>query len=174
MASEQWDVIVERISGERERSILRAAVQRGNPHLNVSEVEALLTTPITVGSAMSADAANALMRQPEENGIPTKKRRVAKETVEPTHTEASSSRADPDGGESPVGIANEKKQQLIQWLIDSDHKYSKPFIQGKMALISVFGGNWNEYAAVVPDLVIADTLLSTDRKLSELLNQKVP
>jgi len=82
-----WDVIVDRIPGERERGMLRAMLHRSHPHLNAADIEGMLTTPMTVGSAMSLDAANALMRQLEGIGVVTRKRRVGKEaTAEPTES----------------------------------------------------------------------------------------
>jgi hypothetical protein len=68
-----------------------------------------------------------------------------------------------------MGIASqEQKQQVIEALKNSNKKYAKPFEQGKMALASVFGGNWEEYATVVIDMVSADTLLDINAQLTEL------
>lgn len=55
------------------------------------------------------------------------------------------------------------KQRVIQALKGANPKYSKPFEKGQMAVFSVMGGNWEEYAAIVMDMVAADTLLEIDR-----------
>ncbi len=52
-----------------------------------------------------------------------------------------------------------EKQQVIQAMKDSNKKYAKPFEKGKMSTFSIMGGNWEEYAAIVMDMVTADTLL---------------
>jgi hypothetical protein len=71
-----------------------------------------------------------------------------------------------------MAISNQAKQTLIDNITASDPKYSKPFREGMLALFNVFGGNWNEYATVVLDVAIADTLLSIDRKLDLLINER--
>jgi hypothetical protein len=58
-----------------------------------------------------------------------------------------------------------EKQQIIQAMKDSNKKYAKPFDKGKMSTFSIMGGNWEEYAAIVMDMVTADTLLEVDEKL---------
>ena len=62
----------------------------------------------------------------------------------------------------------EEKQQVIQAMKDSNKKYAKPFEKGKMSTFSIMGGNWEEYAAIVMDMVSADTLLDIDKKLERL------
>jgi uncharacterized OB-fold protein len=81
MGSEKWDVIVDNIPGERERSFLCSIMHRANPQLDQSEIEPLPGTPMVIGTALSFDAANALMRELGENGIPCRKRRLAKEAT---------------------------------------------------------------------------------------------
>lgn len=61
-----------------------------------------------------------------------------------------------------------EKQQVIQAMKDSNKKYAKPFEKGKMSNFSIMGGNWEEYAAIVMDMVAADTLLEVDEKLERL------
>jgi hypothetical protein len=61
-----------------------------------------------------------------------------------------------------------QKQQVIQAIKDSNSKYAKPFDKGKMSTFSIMGGNWEEYAAIVMDMVTADTLLDVDEKLERL------
>lgn len=81
MATNKWDVIATRTPTGQDRDLLRSIIQRANPHLSTSEIEAALIAPMTVASAVTTDAANALMRELEEQGIPTRKRRVATEPV---------------------------------------------------------------------------------------------
>lgn len=61
-----------------------------------------------------------------------------------------------------------REQQVIQAMKDSNKKYAKPFEKGKMSTFSIMGGNWEEYAAIVMDMVTADTLLEVDEKLERL------
>jgi len=61
-----------------------------------------------------------------------------------------------------------EKQQIIQAMKYSNKKYAKPFEKGKMSTFSIMGGNWEEYAAIVMDMVTADTLLEVDEKLERL------
>ena len=64
--------------------------------------------------------------------------------------------------------SREQKQQIVESMKNTSKKYQKPFEQGKMATVSIMGGNWEEYAAVVLDMVAADTLLSIDRQLEQM------
>lgn len=43
-----------------------------------------------------------------------------------------------------------------------------PRKQQKSPNFSIMGGNWEEYAAIVMDMVAADTLLEVDEKLERL------
>ena len=71
--------------------------------------------------------------------------------------------------ERVMSIASrEQKQQIVESMKNTSKKYQKPFEQGKMATVSIMGGNWEEYAAVVLDMVAADTLLSIDRQLEQM------
>jgi hypothetical protein len=71
-----------------------------------------------------------------------------------------------------MAISNQAKQTLIDNFTALDPKYSKPFREGVLAAFNILGGNWNEYATIVLDLAIADTLLSIDRKLDLLINER--
>ncbi len=66
--------------------------------------------------------------------------------------------------------SRDEKQQVVQALKDSNKKYAKPFEKGKMSSFSIMGGNWEEYAAIVMDMVTADTILEIDEKLERLNN----
>ena len=61
-----------------------------------------------------------------------------------------------------------EKQQVIQAMKESNKKYAKPFDSGKLSNFSVMGGNWEQYAAIIMDMVTADTLLDVDEKLERL------
>lgn len=62
----------------------------------------------------------------------------------------------------------EQKKKILVNLISSAGKYSKPFKKGEMALVSVFGGDWNDYAQVVMNIIISDTLLSIEQTLKRI------
>ena len=66
---------------------------------------------------------------------------------------------------------NQQKQRLIDSLTRGKNKYGKTFQEGKMTEITFLGGDWNTYANVVLSLVIADTLLSIDKKMDQLLEK---
>jgi len=48
----------------------------------------------------------------------------------------------------------------------ANSKYAKPFEDDRLAVLSVMGGNWEEYGQVVLQMAILDTLLSIEEKLS--------
>ena len=62
----------------------------------------------------------------------------------------------------------EQKQQIIEALKNANKKYSKPFEQGKLGSVSVFGGNWEEYAIIMMNMISADTLLDIESQLIQL------
>lgn len=62
----------------------------------------------------------------------------------------------------------EQRAQILEALKQSNGKYAKPFEKGKMATLSVFGGNWEQYAEIVVSMVIADTLLNIETQLANL------
>lgn len=61
------------------------------------------------------------------------------------------------------------KQRAIEALKNASSKYAKPFDKGEMAWVSVLAGDWKEYAAVVMDMIVADTLLEIDLRQEHLL-----
>ena len=76
-------------------------------------------------------------------------------------------------GSPRMGIASlEQKQEVINALKNANKKYAKPFEQGRMASVSIFGGNWESYAQIVMDMVSADTLLEIQGQL-ETLNRNI-
>ena len=81
METNKWNVIATRVPAGQGRDLLRSIIQRANPHLTTSEIETALIAPMTVASAVTTDAANALMQELEEQGIPTRKLRVVNEPI---------------------------------------------------------------------------------------------
>jgi len=69
----------------------------------------------------------------------------------------------------PIASRSEK-QGAVEALKRSNTKYAKPFDSGEMALFSVLGGNWEEYAAIVMDMVTADTMLELDERQEKLID----
>lgn len=53
---------------------------------------------------------------------------------------------------------------------EANSKYAKPFEKDRLAVLSVMGGNWEEYGQVVLQMAILDTLLS----IEELLTNRPP
>jgi len=62
----------------------------------------------------------------------------------------------------------EQRAQIVQAMKMANAKYAKPFDKGRMAQVSILGGNWEEYANVVLSMVIADTLLAVEALLTEM------
>ena len=44
-------------------------------------------------------------------------------------------------------------------------KYAKPFDKDRLAVLSIMGGNWEEYGQIVLQMAILDTLLSIEELL---------
>ncbi|MEI6571549.1 MAG: hypothetical protein WCO36_08985 [Actinomycetes bacterium] len=68
--------------------------------------------------------------------------------------------------------SRDEKQAVIEALKNTNSKYAKPFEKGKMARVSIMGGNWEEYATIVMGMVSADTMLDIDKQL-ETLNRNI-
>jgi len=51
---------------------------------------------------------------------------------------------------------------------EANSKYAKPFEKDRLAVLSVMGGNWEEYGQVVLQMAMLDTLLSIEEKLGKL------
>jgi hypothetical protein len=73
------------------------------------------------------------------------------------------------GGRSDMStISREQKQAILQSVIDGGGKYAKPFQKGKLAGVSLFGGNWDEYADIIFSMIMVDTLLNIEAQLADL------
>ena len=72
-------------------------------------------------------------------------------------------RARGPGGLAPLAV----RRQLLTKL-EGHRKFSAPFKSGDLAAVNILGGNWNEYAGVVLDMLIADTLLNIEEQLAGL------
>jgi hypothetical protein len=69
---------------------------------------------------------------------------------------------------SKYDMSIEQKKKILVNLIGSAGKYSKPFTKGDLALVNVLGGDWNDYAQVVMNIIISDTLLSIEQTLRRI------
>lgn len=76
--------------------------------------------------------------------------------------------------DEPVASLEARRRILRQLVDKGGSKYKTPFTTGSLASISFAGGTWNEYADVVLDIVMADTMLNVETQLGrviELLEQ---
>jgi hypothetical protein len=71
---------------------------------------------------------------------------------------------------SQIDLSTAKKRSIIANLIMSDNKYSKPFRKGQLPSFNLLGGDWNSFASLIVQLIIADTMLSIDGKLDQLIS----
>ena|SRR6516162_2569468 len=62
----------------------------------------------------------------------------------------------------------ETREQVLVMLKTTNKKYARPFEADRLSHVSVMGGNWEEYAAIVVQMAILDTLLSIEEKLDQL------
>lgn len=60
------------------------------------------------------------------------------------------------------------RARILKMFKQANSKYAKPFETDRLAVLSVMGGNWEEYGQVVLQMAILDTLLSIEEKLSTL------
>lgn len=71
-----------------------------------------------------------------------------------------------------VTITREGKRRALDWLVNSGKKYRKPFRDGEFAVLSILGSeSWTDYAQIVLQIMIADSLITIEEKLDRLLNQ---
>jgi hypothetical protein len=80
------------------------------------------------------------------------------------------------GGDAPpapdmrIHITAAAKRQILDWLVNFDPKYSKPFSGGRLSGFSLIGTqSWADYAGVVLQMMIADSLINLEEKLDRLL-----
>lgn len=72
----------------------------------------------------------------------------------------------------PVSITWESKRKALDWLVNSGKKYKKPFQDGEFAVLSILGSeSWTDYAQVILQIMIADSLLAIEQKLDQLLSK---
>lgn len=57
------------------------------------------------------------------------------------------------------------REQILRMFKSLNTKYANPFEKDRLAVLSVMGGNWEEYGAIVLQMAILDTLLSIEEKL---------
>ena len=68
--------------------------------------------------------------------------------------------------------SRQEKSAILLNLKNTSKKYSKPFDQGKMAQLSIMGGDWEQYAQIITQMISADTLLDVQQQL-ETLNANI-
>jgi hypothetical protein len=66
----------------------------------------------------------------------------------------------------PARSSPETRASILRMFKEGNSKYAKPFENGRLAVLSVMGGNWEEYGQIVLQMAILDTLLSIEEKLS--------
>ncbi|UIJ35309.1 hypothetical protein [Allobranchiibius sp. GilTou73] len=66
----------------------------------------------------------------------------------------------------------EERAAILDSLKNTSGKYKKPFDKGKLAGTSFMGGNWEEYAAIIMQMLTVDTLLDISEQL-ERLNKNI-
>jgi hypothetical protein len=59
----------------------------------------------------------------------------------------------------------ETRARILQMFKRINPKYAKPFDKDRLAVLSVMGGNWEDYGQVVLQMAILDTLLSIEELL---------
>jgi hypothetical protein len=69
---------------------------------------------------------------------------------------------------TPQRSSPETRANILEMFKRGNAKYAKPFEKDRLAMLSVFGGNWEEYGQIVLQMAILDTLLSIEEKLSAL------
>jgi hypothetical protein len=71
-----------------------------------------------------------------------------------------------------MGMASyDEKLKILAKMRANGGKYAKPFDKGELAQVNFLGGDWNEYASVVFDMIMADTLLDVVAQLSHMNQQ---
>ena len=59
----------------------------------------------------------------------------------------------------------EVRARILEMFKRSNSKYSKPFEKDRLAAVSLFGGDWEEYGQIVLQMAILETLLSIEELL---------
>lgn len=68
---------------------------------------------------------------------------------------------------APARSSPEVRARILEMFKRGNSKYAKPFEKDRLAMLSVMGGNWEEYGQIILQMAILDTLLS----IEELLGQ---
>jgi hypothetical protein len=65
----------------------------------------------------------------------------------------------------PARSSPQTRARILRMFKQVNSKYAKPFENDRLAVLSVMGGNWEEYGQVVLQMAILDTLLSIEELL---------
>jgi hypothetical protein len=74
----------------------------------------------------------------------------------------------------PRRSSPEVRANILEMFKRTNSKYAKPFESDRLAVLSVMGGNWEEYGQIVLQMAILETLLSIEEKLTALTGQPPP
>ena len=66
---------------------------------------------------------------------------------------------------SPARSSPEVRARILEMFKRSNSKYAKPFEKDRLATVSIFGGDWEEYGQIVLQMAILETLLSIEELL---------
>jgi hypothetical protein len=118
-------------------------------------------TPIYSETTPEEEAQDALDR-----GIPRGKLSMAAQIVY-DQLKARKETSSPGGaiGRTPPEI----RERILTMFKEANGKYAKPFAKDRLAWMSVFVGNWEEYGSIVLQMAMLDTLFSIEEKLDQLV-----
>ena len=66
----------------------------------------------------------------------------------------------------PARSSPEVRARILEMFKRINRKYAIPFERDRLAVASVFGGDWEEYGQIVLQMAILDTLLSIEELLT--------
>lgn len=69
--------------------------------------------------------------------------------------------------EIPARTSPETRARILEMFKRTNSKYAKPFERDRLAVLSIMGGNWEEYGQIVLQMAILDTLLSIEELLKD-------
>jgi hypothetical protein len=92
-------------------------------------------------------------------------RKVLAQRIEDDARLSNEPAAEPAAPQVPARSSPEVRARILQMFKRGNRKYAKPFEQDRLAMVSVMGGNWEEYGQVVLQMAILDTLLSIEELL---------
>jgi hypothetical protein len=79
--------------------------------------------------------------------------------------------AEPGASQPPRTSARtppEVRARILEMFKRGNRKYALPFERDRLAVVSFFGGNWEEHGQVILQMAILDTLLSIEEHLASL------